>query len=127
MPEGLGVDLALDLEGLEGSEDDIVIIGATGHLGGEQGDHLGEVHGSVDLVKHGLGLAAADVLAVGGEGSDEVGGGQEAVLVSVHDAEGLLELLDGGVGEGVENVGFLRHGGGSGLVGSTKYLKSEEI
>ena len=27
----------------------------------------------------------------------------------VHDAEGLLELLDSGVGEGVEDVGFLGH------------------
>ena len=39
----------------------------------------------------------------------EVGGGEEAVLVGVHDAEGLLELLDGGVGEGVEDVGLLGH------------------
>ena len=52
--EGLGVDLAVLLEGLEGSEDDIVIVGSTSHLGGEQGDHLGEVHGSVHLVEHGL-------------------------------------------------------------------------
>ena len=64
-----------------------------------------------------LGLSATDVLAVGTEGSDEVGGGEEAVLVRVHDAEGLLELLDGRVGEGVENVGFLRHGGGCWVVG----------
>ena len=64
-----------------------------------------------------LGLSATDVLAVGTEGSDEIGGGEEAVLVSVHDAEGLLELLDGRVGEGVENVGFLRHGGGCWVVG----------
>merc|ERR1719370_2473470 len=63
--------------------------------GGEEGDHLGEVHGAVHLVEHGLGLSAADVLAVGAEGSDQVGGGEKAVLVGVHDAEGLLELLDG--------------------------------
>ena len=61
-----------------------------------------------------LSLTTTDVLAVGSEGSDEVAGGQEAVLVCVHDAEGLLELLDGGLGEGVEDVGFLRHGGGGG-------------
>ena len=34
---------------------------------------------------------------------------EEAVLVDVHDAESLLELLDGRVGEGVENVGLLGH------------------
>jgi len=115
VPEGLGIDLALNLEGLEGGEDDIVIVGTTGHLGGEQGDHLGEVHGSVHLVKHGLGLTTTDILAVGGEGRHQVAGGKEPVLVGVHDAERLLELLDGGVGEGVEDVGFLRHGGCGGV------------
>ena len=55
LPEGIGIDLAVHLEGLEGSKDDIVVIGAAGHLGGEEGDHLGEVHWSVDLVKHSLG------------------------------------------------------------------------
>ena len=58
-----------------------------------------------------LSLSTTDVLAVGAEGSDEVGGGQESVLVGVHDAKGLLELLDGRVGEGVEDVSFLGHGG----------------
>ena len=55
LPEGIGIDLAVHLEGLEGSKDDIVVIGAAGHLGGEEGDHLGEVHGTVHLVEHGLG------------------------------------------------------------------------
>ena len=54
LPEGIGIDLAVHLEGLEGSKDDIVVIGAAGHLGGEEGDHLGEVHGAVHLVEHGL-------------------------------------------------------------------------
>ena len=54
LPEGIGIDLAVHLEGLEGSKDDIVVIGASGHLGGEEGDHLGEVHGAVHLVEHGL-------------------------------------------------------------------------
>ena len=49
---------------------------------------------------------------------------QHLYLVGVHDAEGLLELLDGGVGEGVENVGFLRHGGGCWVRRSTKYLQN---
>merc|ERR1719151_129950 len=104
--EGIGIDLAINLEGFEGGKDDVVVVGSSGHLGGEEGDHLGEVHGSVHLIEHGLGLSTANVLAVGTEGSDEIGGGEEAVLVSVHDAEGLLELLDGRVGEGVENVGY---------------------
>ena len=54
LPEGIGIDLAVHLEGLEGSKDDIVVIGASGHLGGEEGDHLSEVHGPINLVKHGL-------------------------------------------------------------------------
>ena len=53
------------------------------------------------------------------EGGDEVGGGQKSVLVSVHDAKGLLELLDGRVGEGVEDVGFLRHDGAGGGAGGS--------
>jgi len=107
--EGLGVNLAVLLESLEGSQDDIVIVRAAGHLGGEEGDHLGEVHGAIDLIEHSLGVSAANALAVGAEGGDQVGGGEETVLVSIHDTEGLLELLDGGVGERFEDVSFLRH------------------
>jgi len=107
--EGLSVDLAVDFEGLEGLEDGFVVIGAAGHLVGEQGDHLGEVHGSVSLIKHALGITAGDGLAVVGEGSHEIISGEETVLVDVHDAKGLLELLDGRVGEGVEDVGLLGH------------------
>jgi len=107
--EGLGVDLAVDLEGLEGFEDGLVVIGATGHLASEEGDHLGEVHGAGSLIKHGLSLTASNGLAVVAEGSDEVIGAEETVLVGVHDAKSLLELLDSGVGEGVENVGLLGH------------------
>ena len=55
VPEGIGINLAVNLEGLEGGKDDVIIVGSTGHLGGEEGDHLGEVHGSVHLVKHSLG------------------------------------------------------------------------
>merc|ERR1712158_353408 len=71
------INLHIDLEGLEGGKDDVVVVGASGHLGSEQGDHLGEVHGSIHLIEHGLGLSATDVLAVGTEGSDEIGGGEE--------------------------------------------------
>jgi len=107
--EGLGVDLAVDLEGLERLEDGFVIVSATGHLASEQGHHLGEVHGSVGLVEHGLGLSASNGLAVVGKSGGEVAGAEETILVNVHDTEGLLELLEGGVGERVENVGLLGH------------------
>jgi len=107
--EGLGVNLAVDFESLEGFDDGLIVIGATGHLASEQGHHLGEVHGSVGLVKHALGLSASDGLAVVGEGSDKVVGAEETVLVDVHNAESFLELLDGRVGERVENVGLLGH------------------
>merc|ERR1712025_1226251 len=75
-----------------------------------KGDHLGEVHGSVSLIKHALGLTAGDIFAMVSEGSHEIISGEKAVLVDVHDTESLLELLDGRVGEGVENVGLLGHG-----------------
>jgi len=107
--EGLGVDLAVDLKGLEGLEDGLVVVGAAGHLVGEQGHHLGEVHGSIGLIKHVLCVTGGDGLAVVSEGGHKVISREEAVLVDVHDAESLLELLDGRVGEGVENVGLLGH------------------
>merc|ERR1712037_475610 len=78
--EGIGIDLAINLEGFEGGKDDVVVVGSSCHLGGEEGDHLGEVHGSVHLIKHCLGLSTANVLAVGTEGSDEIGGGEEAPM-----------------------------------------------
>ena len=46
---------------------------------------------------------------MGSKGGHEVGGGEEAVLVSIHDTKSLLELLDGRVGEGLEDICFLRH------------------
>jgi len=109
MSEGFSINLAVDLEGLEGLEDGLVVISTTGHLASEEGDHLGEVHGSVSFIEHALGLSASDGLAVVGEGSDKVVGTEETILVNVHDAEGFLELLEGRVGEGVENVGLLGH------------------
>ena len=52
--EGLGVNLAVDFKGFEGLEDGFVVVSAAGHLGGEEGDHLGKVHGSISLIKHAL-------------------------------------------------------------------------
>ena len=71
------------------------------------------------FLKTNLCLSATNVLSVSAEGGDEVGGGQKSILVSVHDAKGLLELLDGRVGEGVEDVGFLRHDGAGGGAGGS--------
>ena len=71
------------------------------------------------FLKTNLCLSATNVLSVSAEGGDEVGGGEKSILVSVHDAEGLLELLDGRVGEGVEDVGFLRHDGAGGGAGGS--------
>ena len=56
-----------------------------------------------------LSVSAANALAMGSEGSHKVGGGQKTILVSIHDTESFLELLDGGVGERFEDVSFLRH------------------
>ena len=56
-----------------------------------------------------LGITTTNALSMGSEGGHEVGGWEEAVLVSIHDTESLLELLDGRVGEGLEDIGFLRH------------------
>ena len=71
------------------------------------------------FLKTNLCLSTTNVLSVSAEGGDEVGGGQKSVLVSVHDAKGLLELLDGRVGEGVEDVSFLGHGGAGGGAGGS--------
>ena len=64
-----------------------------------------EVNGSRGLGEHALGLTIGDGLADGGEGGDDVGGGQETVLVCVHDTEGFLELLDLPLAEEGEDVG----------------------
>ena len=77
----------------------------SGHLFCEEHDHLCEVNGSRGLGEHALGLTVGDGLADGGEGGDDVGGGQETVLVCVHDTEGFLELLDLPLAEEGEDVG----------------------
>ena len=56
-----------------------------------------------------LGITTTNALSMGSEGSHQVRGGEETVLVSIHDTEGLLELLDSRVGERFEDVSFLRH------------------
>ena len=56
---------------------------------------------------------------MGCKGRHQVVRGEQTVLVGVHDAKGLLELLDGRVGEGVEDVSFLAHGGVGGGAGGS--------
>lgn len=92
--EHLCVDLAVDLEGFEGSHDDVIVVGSSGHLLGEQCHHLGEVDRSGGLSHHVGSLAVAYWPADGGEGGFEVGGGDDSILVVVDDAESFFELLD---------------------------------
>ena len=56
-----------------------------------------------------LGITTTNALSMGTEGRHKVGGGEKTVLISIHDTESLLELLDGRVGEGLEDIGFLGH------------------
>ena len=35
-------------------DDGLIVVGSSGHLAGEQGHHLGEVHWAVGLVEHAL-------------------------------------------------------------------------
>merc|ERR1719205_72983 len=72
----------------------MVIVGTSGHLLCEEGDHLGEVDGARRLAHHVVRLGVADGAADALECLLEVGGSDDAVLVVVDDAEGLLELLD---------------------------------
>lgn len=74
------------------------------HLLCKERDELCEVDGSGRLGQHVGRVAVADGLAHGREGGLQVGGGDDAVLVRVHDAERLLELLDLLLGEEGEDV-----------------------
>ena len=77
----------------------------SGHLLCEEGDELCEVDGSGGLREHVGGVSVGDRLANVAEGGLEVTGGDDAVLVGVHDADSLLELLDLLLGEEGEDVG----------------------
>merc|ERR1719431_1276160 len=78
----------------EWPNNNMVIVGTSGHLLCEEGDHLGEVDGARRLAHHVVRLGVADGAADALEGLLEVGGSDDTVLVVVDDAEGLLELLD---------------------------------
>lgn len=102
--EHLGVDLSVDLEGFEGSHNDVIVVGSSGHLLGEQCDHLGEVDRSRGLSHHVSSFAVAYWPADGGEGGFEVGGGDDSILVVVNDTESFFELLDLFLAEEGEDV-----------------------
>lgn len=74
VPQPLGVDLALVVEGLEGVDDDVVIIRAAGHAAGEEGEELGEVDGAGGLTDHLV------ELLLGGKPAERVEGGAKVVL-----------------------------------------------
>jgi len=99
------VDFAVDFESLEGLKDGIVIISASGHFFCEKHDHLCEVDWTRGLRKHALGLTIGDGFADGAESSNNVAGGQETVLIGVHDTEGFFELLDLPLREESKHIG----------------------
>merc|ERR1711963_212464 len=75
-------------------------------------EHFCEVDWTRSLRKHALGLTIGDGFADGAESSNNVAGGQETVLIGVHDTEGFFELLDLPLREeskhiGVTLLGFL--------------------
>ena len=59
-----------------------------------------------------LSVSGSNALSMSTESGNKIGGGEKTVLVSIHDTESLLKLLDSRVGERFEDVSFLRHGGG---------------
>lgn len=84
VPQPLGVDLALLVEGLEGVDDDVILVGASGHAVGEQRQKLREVDGAGRLVDHVVQLLLGSELAERVPGGAEVVLADDAVLVVVH-------------------------------------------
>lgn len=105
--ELLTVDSAVVVEGLEGVDDDIVVIGtSTGHAVGEQGQQLSEVERSRGLAQHLVQFLIRDQLAEGIEGRAEIVLADHTILVVVHQLEGLLEFGDLLLGEEDEDGGW---------------------
>lgn len=84
VPQSLGVDLAVAVEGLEGGDDNIVFVGATGHAVREQCEELSEVDGARGLTEHLVEFLIVDEPAQGVEGGAEVVLTDDTVLVVVH-------------------------------------------
>lgn len=84
VPEPLGVDLALVVEGLEGVDDDVVLVGAAGHAVREEGEELSEVDGAGCLINHLVELLLRRQPAERVEGGAQIVLADDAVLVVVH-------------------------------------------
>ena len=76
-----------------------------GHFLCEKHDHLCEVDGAGGLWEHALGLTIGNGFADSSEGSYDIWGGKETILITVHDTERFFELLDLPLGEKGEDVG----------------------
>lgn len=84
VPQPLRVDLALGVEGLEGVDDNIVVVGAAGHAVGEEGEQLCEVDGAGCLADHVVELLLRCQPAERVEGGAEVVLADDTVLVVIH-------------------------------------------
>merc|ERR1711884_818468 len=83
--EHLGFDLALDLVGLEGTDDEVIgVVGATGHLLLEHLDHAIKVAGTSNFSQHGVKFRLVHELADIVESSAEVRLGEDTILVDIH-------------------------------------------
>lgn len=98
--ELLAVDLAVHVEGLEGVDDDIVVVGASaGHAVREQRQQLGEVERALGFAKHFVQFLVGNQFTQGIEGRAEIVLADHTVLVVVHQLESLLEFGDLLLGE----------------------------
>lgn len=84
VPQSLGVDLAVVVEGLEGVDDNIIVVGATGHAAREQCEELSEVDGARGLTDHLVEFLLGGEPAEGVEGGAKVVLTDDTVLVVVH-------------------------------------------
>lgn len=84
VPEPLGVDLALVVEGLEGVDDDVILVGTAGHAVREEGEELSKVDGAGCLINHLVELLLRRQPAEGVEGGAQIVLADDAVLVVVH-------------------------------------------
>lgn len=95
----IAIDLAVLLEGLEGIDDNVVVISTAGlgHAVAEQAEQLGEVDGARGFVDHLVELLLVGEFADGVEGGAEIVLADDTVLVVVHELEALLELSNLGL------------------------------
>merc|ERR1719209_2186626 len=105
VPEAVAVDETLAfVEGLEGLDDDVIIVSLTGLPAGEHAQEHGEVDGSRGISQHLVQLLVVDDLADDVEAGADVALVEDTVLVSVHHLEAFLELIDLLLGEAGEDA-----------------------